>query len=145
MRQIKFRGLRTDGKGWVYGYLILRECESPVPETTESYKEYLICTYDFNGLEEFQVLPESVGQYIETINNQDVFDGDIFCITDSKYSYYVKIEDGLQAICYHIMKKDWDDKSHLRWGSLYRIKLRWDNQFYITGNIHQNPELCQKP
>jgi hypothetical protein len=137
MRDIKLRGLRTDGKGWVYGILLKNKVGVFI--VTEENPHYCH-QYGYIEIDQFQpVIPESVGQYIETINNQEVFDGDIFCIKHSQYSYYVKIENGLQAICYHVDKKDWDDKSPLRWGPLYRIKeLGWQNDFHITGNIHQN-------
>jgi hypothetical protein len=49
MRNIKFRGLRTDGNGWVYGSFIHNniDCE---------------CIIDIDA-EQFEVLPESVGQF----------------------------------------------------------------------------------
>jgi uncharacterized phage protein (TIGR01671 family) len=78
-RIIKFRGQRVDNKEWVYGYYILREEESPVIETTETYKQHLICTYDLSGLNEFEVTQETVGQFtgLKDCEGVDIYEGDL--------------------------------------------------------------------
>ncbi|MEO9884015.1 MAG: YopX family protein [Balneola sp.] len=48
-RKIKFRGKRIDGSGWVYGYLISIRSIS-------------------NGIEHFEVDPETVGQFTGLID-----------------------------------------------------------------------------
>lgn len=73
MREIKFRGLRTDGKGWVYGYLIKDE-----------YGHCYIFNYWFIPAisiptERFiEVIPESIGQFtgLTDKNGVDIYDGD---------------------------------------------------------------------
>ncbi len=64
MRQIKFRGLRTDGKGWVYGDLM---CNWTDPQ--------ILSELDGN---EYKVIPESVGQFTgrQDINGIDIYEGD---------------------------------------------------------------------
>ena len=87
MRTIKFRGKRVDNGEWVFGFYILREDESPVGETMESYKKHLICIYDFDGLTEYEVIPESVGQFTGLMdkNGTKVFEMDVVKFKTTRY------------------------------------------------------------
>lgn len=65
MREIKFRGLRSDGKGWVYGDLM---CNWTVHQilSEEDGNEYL-------------VIPETVGQFtgLKGNNGKEIYEGDV--------------------------------------------------------------------
>lgn len=69
MRQIKFRGLRVDGKGWVYGSLV-QDAQGKFRIYWKPFEEATSNTYHF-------VIPESVGQLIMVNNGVDIYEGDI--------------------------------------------------------------------
>lgn len=63
-REIKFRGLRVYGKGWVYGDLL---CNWTIP----------IILSDNDG-NEYKVNPETIGQFtgLKDKNGKDIYEGD---------------------------------------------------------------------
>jgi len=63
MRTIKFRGLRVDGKGWVCGH----------------YYDDEIQSFIISGINTYEVIPESVGQFTGklTINEMKIYEGDL--------------------------------------------------------------------
>jgi uncharacterized phage protein (TIGR01671 family) len=67
-RQIKFRGLRKDVKGWVYGYYF--------HHLDGQIDQHIII--DPKGFENY-VNPETVGQFtgLKDKNGKDIYEGDI--------------------------------------------------------------------
>jgi hypothetical protein len=70
MRTIKFKGLRVDGKGWVFGFLVV----DPLGKSRIYYKPFddaTSNTYQF-------VIPESVGQFtgLFNIEGKEIYEGD---------------------------------------------------------------------
>jgi hypothetical protein len=115
MRTIKFRGLRVDGQGWVYGWV--------TPLYNDGYKGTCNRVCIKSGIVEVvEVIPESVGQFTGklTIAGVEIYEGDLIfkpfnCITEEviwnqiHLSWYF----GFKRLCHlHFLDK-------------------------ITGNIHE--------
>lgn len=118
MRQIKFRGLRTDGKGWVYGYI--------------DHNEYNNIAVIHSNADTTQVIPESIGQFtgLRDKNGVEIYEGDVlkyyqpyskkwethFVLWDDKFS------------CFGLFEKDNEWCKESDWMKIQEIE--------IIGNIH---------
>lgn len=139
MREILFRGKRTDGKGWLYGYYSFN------PTTNIHWIRTPRTTY----WDEDMVDPSTVGQYtgLKDKDGKRIFEGDILRIA--------KISDGLGSY-YHppldypvnVVVK-WDLCAWM-WETLCEDKryISFPNAWChyeceIIGNIHDNPELLE--
>lgn len=135
-REIKFRALRTDGKRWVYGFLVVGE-----EATYIVYKAYND-DYDFAWKNVFiEVIHESVGQYtgLKDKNGVEIYEGDLLNWKCSKSgskkerNYIVEIywHRHRYALTIHHEEKKWaTGKSY--WNESDRK---------LIGNIHENPGL----
>ncbi len=123
MREIKFRGKRVDGKGWVQGSLIANN-GTPyiVSNVIESNNEFIT-------LEDWrQVIPETVGQltgYISFDKKESIYEGDIAQYDGDLYTVTFNYGD-----CY--LKCPYSDDD-----------LKMSDTLYLKGNIHDNPELLK--
>lgn len=119
MREIKFRGIPTYGKDFVYGSLIININEA-------GRKEYLIKKHI--GI--IEVIPETVGQYtgLKDKNGIDIYEGDYMLDSHSgswgevkfiKGAFIVEFDNEIQDLY------DWTCES-------------------IIGNIYENKELLNE-
>ena len=150
MRIIKFRGLRTDGKGWAYGNLLNEQTIGGVGENLSHYK-YVT------------VIPETVGQYTGFIadkckNNleKEIYEGDIFRseieADDGDVIQYNVVVWVHQRGCFSMIPKDnygefinndLSEDPDFSWlfedANIYDFSI--DVGLTKVGNIHENKDL----
>ena len=116
MREILFRGKRTDDGEWVYG------------DVQHDYDGSPRCISDYCGAN--PVDPATVGQYTgKSVKTGKVFDGDIG-----------KSIDGLFLVCWDDEKAAFVMRFlEYPYETLY-IEEMWDDA-EVIGNIHDNPDM----
>lgn len=132
MREILFRGKRTDNGEWIYGNYCYAEFIDK-----RGYED-LIIEQPANG-ETRRVIPETVGQYtgLTDKNGKKIFEGDIVA---GALIWQEKRKNGLVAFK--------DGSFGLMW---YRGGVEQFNAFTsmcnveyeVIGNIHDNPDLLK--
>ena len=138
MREILFRGKRTDNGEWFYGYytnaryyLDKKEMHIIFEQDGEMYPH---C--EFAGCEE--VIPETVCQYtgLTSKNGKRIFEGDIVEGNSEYFTYthpYGKVvyDGGQYLISFDDVLED------------IECLGAWANDVEIIGNIYDNPELLE--
>ena len=139
MRKILFRGRDHAGK-WHEGSLITRIEESPVPAP---YEAYYIKEQDLAG-EEHEVAPETIGQLVfpTTERHPDIWEGDI--IEDEDGYRMVVMFDPHSHTFYVIVHSEMSKVSESLDEDYIDFKFKYSNA-KVVGNIHDNPELINKP
>jgi len=141
MREIKFRGLRTDDKGWVYGQLaylfnnkempyIMSDCFFGTKDFGEEDDNgNPIIENDFLALGGFvSVKPDSVGQVtgLHDKNGNEIYEWDICININTNNKGFVRFDYGWAI--------DYTTRSH-------NMPQYYCEDLEIIGNIHENPEL----
>ena len=122
MREILFRGKRTDDYEWIEGSLC-----TTIPSDEDFYT---ISYFDFQGyyIEE-KVIPETVGQYtgLTDKNGKKLFEGDIVKVTF--LGFPVSIKD-------YVFSISWQE-------DITGYRANYFENVEVISNIHDNPELLK--
>lgn len=135
-RQILFRGKRVDNDEWVYGDLIHRQVWSTQLTIIR------ISDDGFDHYEEFEVKPETVGQFtgLTDKNGKKIFEGDIvkgdlglgYGDNESHIAYIEYQEDGMSFCLVEILEEDFGKCAEI------------SDDLEVIGNNHDNPELLEE-
>ena len=122
MREILFRGKRTDDYEWIEGSLC-----TTIPSDEDFYT---ISYFDFQGyyIEE-RVIPETVGQYtgLTDKNGKKIFEGDI--VKGTFLGFPVSIKD-------YVFSISWQE-------DITGYRANYFENVEVISNIHDNPELLK--
>ena len=141
MREILFRGKRTDNGEWVYGDLIKNLIYDGREKEIRIGDIYFEHNGDIHGTAVCKVIPETVGQFTGLCdkNGNKIFEGDIAEFTD-KYLH----KKGRAKIVFEASKWKY---SGCYYGGNPIVWLCINDssiEFEVIGNIHDNPELLKE-
>ena len=131
MREIIFRGKRTDSSEWVEGFLW---CEWYAMRQRNDYHIYTFNKTDDGEIfltGNYNVDPETIGQYtgLSDKNGKRIFEGDIVCYRNAIFG----VEWSLKYCAYLVVSKFSGGEDLL---------INYDN-CEVIGNIHDSPELLE--
>lgn len=146
MREILFRGKRTDNGEWVYGYYVLKKL--PYFKDKGVNVEHLI--YDNMEIEDndykqfvdtmqisYVVYPKTISQYtgLTDKNGRKIFEGDIVIFD------YIDYEDERGVV-------QWDSDIAKFIITFSTFTIDFDNvygrELEVVGNVYDNPEMMEK-
>lgn len=148
MREILFRGRKTDDEKWVYGFYVHLYCIGKDMETHRIYEHFAATDCGDFYPDWYEVDASTVGQYtgLQDKNGKRIFEGDILKVTRGVtrrkpvVSYlFVEFAKGI------FETKHIKDNKPCGMVSTYVSKEVGDCGVFceVIGNIHDNPELME--
>ena len=155
MREIKFRGKRTDNGEWVYGNLIyssdaVKEYEAIIVPQKDA--DGFTTDYASNGENKesygfdnwFCVIPETVGQStgLHDKNSKEIYEGDIVKDYEGKLKTVVWKDNGFKFL--YISHRTYQGEPYTEdvyLGLNNTSDKRWGVE--VIGNVFENPELLE--
>lgn len=151
MREILFRGKTKRGgvnQFWIYGGIV---------HQTDYYGEEVDRWFIIDGTDtqdydigyEYEVIPESVGEYtcFTDKSGTRIFDGDILSVLDGEKGYVTFSDRGFWAFVPLKPEEFFSNPEYLNDLSLDLYCLIEESKEYdscvVVGNIHDNPELLE--
>ena len=148
MREILFRGKRTDNGEWVEGYYY----KAKYCRTDDELCDYITVPHpkEYNEPSSHYIVnPETVGQYtgLKDKNGTKIFEGDIVKYKDAcKFGDDDEMEEAEeQYLCTNVVE--------FENGRFFPLPKRYDCEDYffsygsydfeVIGNVHDNPELLR--
>lgn len=148
MREILFRGKRTDGQ-WIYGSLL------KVTYDGNTYNlifadNFLFVFGEATAMEHAAVDPSTVGQFtgLTDKNGKKIFEGDIFKMEDEIVAVIIFHEGCFRlqswGMCGAFTESGYDECGG-GWGIIECEPIDWYyiHDMEVIGNIHDNPELLE--
>ena len=139
MREIKFRGKRIGTSEWVYGDLIHRQIWA------SSLLVIRVQDDGFDAYEEYEVIPETVGQYtgLKDKHGVEIYEGDVVAFEDSDGGYeYQDLVMNTGIVEYGELRFYFTNRVAVEMGDFYIKDGRCDD-IEVIGNIYDNPELLK--
>ena len=139
MREILFRGKRTDNDEWIEGNLIHQT--EYYGSLFDRYHILRVGEFDYDYYDRALVIPETVGQYtgLTDKNGKKIFEGDIVSTDLTRPYNIVEYRDGSFMFNCNDGGEDYYDIM------LPILKEAHTKYEYgeVIGNIHDNPELLK--
>jgi len=131
MRIIKHRGKKLSGIGWIYGNLVTKVVDN---ETKAFICFFGWLTVPKDEITSIAVHPETVEQFIGIYdkNGKEIYEGDILAREGIKQTHYYKVWWNPARYTFYIGNSPID---------AYGIKDDCLIDYYVSGNIYENPEL----
>ena len=155
MCEIIFRGKRKDNSDWIVGYYAVQSnhaCFAHELKYTHFIFKDIFLDFNLGGLQELEVIPETVGQYtgLTDKNGKKIFEGDIVhYVYEAGEGYWNINQNGVikwKSTGFYLDGIQGTNKYALTSGWLisipYSDNCKIDN-FEVIGNIYDNPELLE--
>ena len=146
MREILFRGKRTNNGKWICGHLL----EQNIPD----YHSYIVASFiaeqdnrhtEIIEFDIYEVIPETIGQYtgLTDKNGKKIFEGDI-----CRFKRFNDIHVG--EIVFNVTTASFVMRYQSIVGAYgekatQKMLLSVCDDIEVIGNIHDNPELLENP